>query len=226
MIIYYTHNRLDERIASVVRENLKATGLPIVSCSLQPIDFGKNIVLEKEPSAVTMVEQIIACLMASTSKYVFFCEHDVLYHQSHFEFKPERDDIFYYNTNVWKWDMDTDRCITHDHLRSLSGLCVNRLKALEHFSKRLEYIKTHGFDKLPITRNPDWARKYGYEPSEKNGEKTEEWRSTEPNIDIRYGGNMTPRKMRLSQYINKPTGWKEDVITNLWKRPLPRLSTN
>jgi len=189
--------------------------LPIVSCSLQPIDFGTNIVLDLEPGPVTMVRQILTALEASEGAYVFFCEHDVLYDPSHFEFTPPRIDTFYYNTNVWRWDYRGDKVITYDHLRSLSGLCVSRGKALTHYRKRLATILEKGFNTLP-GKNPSWARKMGYEPGKKTGEQINEWKSERPNIDIRHRRTMTPIKMTLESFIRKPTGWKESTIDQIW----------
>ena len=45
-IIYYTDNKLKEPLFSLVQKYISASELPIVSCSLKPINFGKNIVLE------------------------------------------------------------------------------------------------------------------------------------------------------------------------------------
>jgi len=44
-IIYYTANREDERFEQVIRENILrvSEGLPIISVSQKPIDFGQNI---------------------------------------------------------------------------------------------------------------------------------------------------------------------------------------
>lgn len=211
MIIYYTTNELDETIAEMVRKRILEVGLPIVSCSLKPINFGKNIVLDLKPGPVTMVRQILAALEASQSEYVFFCEHDLLYHPSHFDFTPPDKNIFYYNTNVWRWDYESAKVITYDHLRSLSGLCVSRNKALAHYRKRLATILENGFDKLP-GNNPSWARKMGYEPGKKTGEIVGEWKSEFPNIDIRHNKTLTPIKMTLESFRHKPTGWKESTI--------------
>jgi len=213
-IIYYTDNRPDEKILLRVQESILKSGLPIISCSLKPINFGKNIVLNLKPGPVTMVRQILAALEASESEYVFFCEHDVLYHLSHFKFTPPDKNIFYYNTNVWRWDYAGTKVITYDHLRSLSGLCVSKDKALAHYKKRLAAILENGFDKLP-GNNPSWARKMGYEPGEKTGEQVGEWKSEHPNIDIRHRKTLTPIKMTLESFRHKPTGWKESTIDKI-----------
>lgn len=219
-IIYYTDNRLDEPIFSVCQKNLLKAGLPIVSCSLKPISFGKNIVLNLTPGPVTMAKQILTALQTSEADWIFFCEHDVLYHPTHFAFMPSEDDVFYYNTNVWRWDYRGDKVITYDHFRSLSGLCVSRKKAIEHYETRLRLIKEKGWDKIP-GRNPQWARTIGYEPGKPkriggfSDDRLEERRSEYPNVDIRHGDTLTPIKMTLESFVHKPTGWKESVIDAL-----------
>lgn len=225
-IIYFTDNRLDNRdfekkVSELVRESIKNSGLPIVSCSLKPMDFGKNIVLNLEPSVLTMFKQILAALEACKGKYIFFCEHDVLYHSSHFSFTPPNDDTFYYNTNVWRCQIKRNLCTSYDKLRSVSGLCVNRDLAIEHYRKRLKYIYKRGFDKIPVTRNPAWARKMGYEPGKSpriggfSKDKIDDWKSKYPNIDIRHRLTTTAAKMSLSEFRHLPIGWQEKQLEEI-----------
>lgn len=221
-IIYYTDNRLREPIFSLVQKYIAASGLPITSCSLKPINFGKNIVLEgKERSYPTMALQILTALENSEADYVFFCEHDVLYHLSHFDFTPPRDDIYYYNVNNWRWDYPHNRAISYDELTSLSGLCVNRELAIKHYRYRLELIEKWGLDKIR-SREPRWARRFGYEPGTKkrsNGGVTDEdhikRKSALPNIDIRHGGTFSAPKITLESFKHKPTNWREEPIENI-----------
>ncbi len=210
-IIYYTHNKLEEPIFSIVQKQLLGVGLPIVSCSLKPIEFGKNIVLNLEPGVITMLKQILTALEASTADVVFFAEHDVLLHKNHFQFSPKRDDIYYYNTNCWRWRYPTDLLITYDHLKSLSGMCCNRELAIKHYKKRLEIVEKSG-----------WQLKYGYEPGTKRrrrggvtDEECEEWRSDIPNIDIRHKGTLTPYKCHLDSFKHKPQNWQEKKIDDV-----------
>ena len=219
-IIYYTDNRLDQQINLLVQKQLLKARLPIINCSLKPMAFGKNIILDRNPSPTTMFMQILTALENSPGQFIFFCEHDVLYHTSHFEFTPERSDTFYYNVNVWRWDSTGDKVITFDHFRSVSGLCVSKEKAIEHYRKRLDLIYKMGWDKLP-GRNPNWARTIGYEPGKpkRNGGFSEdlidEWRAPFPNIDIRHQKTMTPIKMDLESFRHKPSGWKELTLDKL-----------
>ena len=217
-IIYYTDNRLEgggfDHIVSTVRQSIASSGLPIVSCSLKPIDFGTNIVLEgRTRSYPTMAEQILLALEASTTKYVFFCEHDVVYHPCHFDYTPPTDDLYYYNVNNWRWLYPQDYLITYSGLTSLSSMCCNRELAVKHYRYRLQHIEELGLDKVR-GREPRWARKFGYEPGTKprrRGGITDEEhvkrRSELPNIDIRHSRTFSRPKVYLTEFKHQPSDW-------------------
>ncbi len=143
-IIYYTDCRVREPIFSTVQRLLLETKIPILSCSLKPINFGKNICLNLVRSYPTMVTQIITALENSEADYVFFCENDVLYHKSHFDFMPKERDIFYYNSNVWRWRLWDNIAIRYEGMLPLSCMCDNRIFDLDHFKERLKRIKEWG----------------------------------------------------------------------------------
>lgn len=215
-IIYYTDNALDKKIDQVVKAQLLSVGLPIVSSSLEPIDFGWNIVLRGHKRGyVTMVKQILAVLQESREKYVFFCEHDVLYPESHFDFTPPRDDIFYYNENVLRWEFGSDHAVSYDRMLPLSCLCVNRKFALSHYKLRLSEIEKAGESEFK-SHEPHLARKWGYEPGtkkKKRGGLTDDdfdtWRSEYPVIDIRHKNAFSPPKVTLESFKHAPVNWKE-----------------
>ena len=220
-IIYYTDNRLGEPIYSIVQDQLLKVGLPIVSCSQQPIDFGANVVVGDGKNYLTMIKQITAALEASVADTVFFCEHDVLYPLSHFDFEPRIKSTFYYNDNVWRWKYPTGMAISYDRLISLSGLCANRQFVLDHYHKRLERIV-----RMPLkdqeARDPKWARKWGYEPGTKKRKRGgfadddfETWKSAYPIVDIRHPLVFSPSKVTKESFIHQPTGWKETTIEKI-----------
>jgi hypothetical protein len=221
-IIYYTNNKVYEPLFSFVQAKILNSKLPIVSCSLQPINFGKNIVLQEQSGPVTMVRQILTALENSNFEYVFFCEHDVIYHLSHFDFIPPKKDTFYYNTNVWRVNPSTNKAITYDHLRSLSGLCCYLPLALNHYRKKLKIILDRGYDKEP-GKNPGWARKMGYEPGKPkriggiSDDFVDEWQSSSSNLDIRHQNTLTPIKMTLNSFKHKPTGWIESTVEKIYE---------
>jgi hypothetical protein len=213
-IIFYTDNMIGEPIKSTVEKYILESGLPIVSCSLKPLEFGKNIIVHSEPSFLTYMRQIKIALENSEADNVFFCEHDCLYPKSHFDFTPPRDDIYYYNENVWRWRFGADFAITYDRLISLSGLCVNRKLALDQYNRRIAKALT----KPPETniREPSWARSWGYEPGTKkpkNGGFDElafdTWRSKDPIVDIRHPGTMSKEKVTLDHFKHPPVNWQQ-----------------
>ena len=223
--IYYSDNRLDPKMLEVCQKQLrKAFTGEIVSVTLAPMDFGRNIVLEgRARSYPTYIKQILTALENATTKYVYFTEHDVLYHPSHFDFIPPRDDIYYYNVNNWRWRWETDVAVTYDDLSSLSGMCCNRELAVKHYRLR-EKMCEDNKDNESRTREPRWARRYGYEPGTKpikrGGLTDEEFikrRSEFPNIDIRHKGTFSHPKTFLEEFKYPPTGsWKE---TNVFTIP-------
>jgi hypothetical protein len=221
-LIYYTDNRVIEPIFSIVQQLLSKIDLPLVSVSLKPIDFGQNIVLEnRERSYPTMVTQIIMALEASNAENVFFCENDVLYPPSHFDFIPKEKDVFYYNSNVWRWRLWDNKAIRYDGMLPLSCLCVDRLFALNHYKMRLTMMKKLGFDEIR-SREPRWARLWGYEPGRKrrrrggfSDDKSDTWCSELPVIDIRHKRTFSRLKCTLDDFKHKPTGWEETPIENI-----------
>ncbi len=220
-IIYYTDNKLAEPIFSVVQKQIENSGLPIISVSLSPIKFGKNVVLKLNPGYMSMITQIKTALESQNTDYVFFCEHDVLYPPSHFEFTPKKDNIFYYNSNVWRWDYPKDRAIRYDRLISLSGLAVNRKFALDHYKSRLDKINEMNLE-TNGRHEVGWARKWGYEPGTKkikrggfSDDDFETWSSVDPMIDIRHGKTFSQSKVTLDSFIHKPTNWKETTLDKI-----------
>lgn len=193
-------------------------GIPIYSASLKPINFGYNEVIDGKRGYTTMIRQIISCLERADSENVFFCENDVLYHKSHFRFIPPKDDVFYYNTNNWRWKFSSEMAISYRELKSLSGMCCNRKLALEHYNARLELILSKGWDKTD-SREPEWARKMGYEPGTKSKRQEmiptngyECWKSEYPNVDIRHKDTFSPPKYDLASFKHEPVGWRETSI--------------
>ena len=206
-ILYYTDNRLDPMIMAIAQQQMLMSGLPIVSVSLEPMAFGDNVVVNLIRGVVTMHRQILAGLERSKADMVFFCEHDVLYHQSHFAFTPPEDDTYYFNTNVWRWWFRNNHFITYDGLSSLSGMCANREILITHYRERLRQIEENGWEN---GRDPQWARGIvGHAPGRFSGEKSIYWRSEFPNIDIRHSQTLTSAKVRLNRFKHLPMNWQE-----------------
>ncbi len=219
--IYYTDNRLDPSILSVCQDQLRKVfdEDKIVSVSLEPMGFGHNIVFNGQPSFITYMTQIKVALENSAADYVFYLEHDVGYPASHFDFVPSCDSLFYYNENVYRWLFGSDKAITYDRLISLSGLCVNRKFALDHYERRLAKAKTLDEQEK---REPEWARAWGYEPGTKkksrggfSDDDFETFRSENPIVDIRHRGTISKTKVTLDSFKHQPTNWQEIPIEQI-----------
>lgn len=202
-VIYYTDNQVPVKLAKTVQRQIKASGLPIVSSSLKPMDkMGKNVHLDMKRGSMTMFKQILAALEASTTDIIFFCEHDVLYHQSHFEFIPELKTKFYYNLNWWKvWP---DGLVARWDAKQVSGLVCYRELALEYYRRRIAEMETNGFNR-------------SYEPGGRDTSQYETWNSPFPNIDIRLSNNLTKSHRSPEDAKDKSTvqNWQETTIDKI-----------
>lgn len=226
-IIFYTDNKPNLKIAHAVQKQLTKIGkdknIQIVSSSLKKMTFGdKNIYFPHlERGYLTMFKQILGALEKSDADIIFFCEHDVLYHPSHFDFTPLDKNTFYYNQNVW-FLRTTDGHALHYDVNQLSGLCVYKDIAIAHFKERCQMTE-ETFSKLDPTEFNRFIRNMGFEPMThgrikwKNFYKYQAWKSQYPNIDIRHNGNVTGQRWRKDQFRNQKftRGWTESNVDNI-----------
>lgn len=235
--IYYTDNQLDEKIFKMCQKQLmkvESDTLPIVSVSLKPIEFGENISFPWERGYLTCAKQIVAGLELLETDVVFFCEHDVLYHPSHFNFTPNSPDVYFYNTNSWMLRADDGHALYYDH-RSLSGMCCYRKTAIAHFKERVKRIEAlekeangTGMVKsmksgLPIPLK-EGIHRLGFEPGTHNREdridflRAKNYRSEWPNVDIKHGHNLTQNRWKIEQFRDKSVAksWKESDEIPFW----------
>jgi len=204
-LVYYTDNQTEERLLSVVRDQIKkgCNGHKIVSVSQYPIDFGENIVMPLQRSQLTLFKQMLAGIEAIDTDIIFFVEHDVLYHPDHFKFTPPRKDKFYYNTNCWMLRPKDGFAITYDH-KSTSGVCAYRDLMLSHYRARVERVEKEG-----------WSRRMGYAPGNHklprgfDYSEYETWRTEFPNVDIRHGNNISGCRFSQDKFRRKPKNWIE-----------------
>ena len=220
-MVYYSDCRLDARIAAACMKvlNRSVNGHDLVSVTLQPLDYGRNIHMPLERGVLTMFKQILAGLEACRAEVVFLTEADVLYHASHFEFTPPRADRFYYNENTWKVDAATGQALFY-YCKQTSGLCAYRELLVEHYKKRVAKVEAEGY-----------SRNMGYEPGTHrpprgvDDYKAERWMSAQPNIDIRHDGNLTRSRWRQDQFRNKNAclGWQMADEVPGWGRTKGRF---
>ena len=224
--IYYTDNKLDEKIAKPCRERIQKItaekNMGLVSSSLKKMDMGyKNV---RFPSLkrgyLTMFKQILGALENSKDDIIFFLEHDLWYSDTHLDFVPEDKNTFYYNTNVWRVRLDDGHALKTDDCKQLSGLCVNREAAITHFRERYQMAEqkykelVKDGDETEFNR---WIRQVGFEPFThnriqwQNQFKCGEWQSEQANLDLKHGKNATGERWKKEQYKNQKwtEGWTE-----------------
>jgi len=208
-IVYYTDNRLDAQLMQTAQKLLLATGLPIVSVSLKPLDFGHNIVLGLERSYVTMFKQILTGLETIDTEFVFLCEHDVLYSNEHFLFTPPSNTLWYYNKNNWQCRQSDGHAVFWD-CKKVSQVVANREFMIEHYKKRIKLCEDVGF-----------SRRMGFEPGTHgrpervDDTKSEFFETKIPNLDIRHRYNLTASRWSPDLFRNKPKNWTESHVNKL-----------
>jgi len=213
-VVYYTNNNLDEGIMKQCQEQIKK-GIgqhKLISVSDQKIDFGDNIKVDYGTGAISMFKKILAGLEAVGTDYVFLCEHDVLYHPTHFKFVPQSNDKYYYNQNCWQLRASDGLAVYYDCKR-LSQLCADRQLLIKHYKERIRRCELEGF-----------TRRMGFEPgSHGRPERVDDigsdiWRSEFPNIDIKHDRNFTEARWKPEQFRSQRSckNWAETLNLSGW----------
>lgn len=209
-IVYYTDNQAEERFFIAGRKILESMDLPIISVSQHPIDFGKNYAMDLDRSNLSMFRQILTGLQKSDADIVYLCEHDVLYHESHFNLIPEKENIFYYNQNRWAVDTKTGQAV-HYLTKCPSHLVAFKSTLIDYYTKRLAMVEKDGF-----------KSKVGYAPPrgiESNSWKVKTYMSEQPNVDLRHDKNLSgvgrfKKEDFSAEWARK--GWKESDTVPYW----------
>jgi len=209
-IIYYTDSQLDDKIAVPCRKQILKAGLPVVSVSLKPLGFGKNIVMDLQRGYEAYFKQILTALENSDSEVIFLCEHDWLYPPSHFNFTPSQKDTFYYNWNWWRVRASDGHAVHYD-TQLVPGLVAYRELLLLHYQEVVRYLGVVGFTSAN-------ARMVGFEPGThrrvkfESGNMIERFDSEFPILDIRHTTNLTDSKWSQDEFRNQKScrGWTEN----------------
>lgn len=186
-VIYYTSNWLDTHnpffLENTRKQLLKAAeGIPIISVSQKPIDFGKNICLgDIGRSILNIYRQILIGAKAAKTKYVAMAEDDILYSFEHFhEFVPT-EDRFAYDMNKWSiYTWTNPPLFTFRNRRVVNSLIAKKDMLVESLQERFDKFKGVPDDQIPLSH---WGDPGRYEKL--LGVKvweTEEFYSPVPNI--------------------------------------------
>jgi len=190
-IVYYTNNDLDECLFKAVQSQLlkAADGIPIISVSQKPIDFGTNICVGDKPANYrSLYEQILIGAKASEPESILYlCEHDVFYNKSHFEFVPPEPTHIYFNLNRYYWYRGIDMFGIPPGRRANSQCVGYRELFIENAIEHLDTIATVGY----------------FMPGVYERKKIRNFTSTYANIDIRHDRNLTrPTQYELGNSTN------------------------
>ena len=105
-VIYYTNNlekpEFEGRIQKTLKESTDSLGVPIISVSQKPIDFGKNICVgEVGASSQNAFRQLQIGAMEAKTRFVCPAEADFLHPREYFEFVPPSDRTAWVAIPVW-----------------------------------------------------------------------------------------------------------------------------
>lgn len=241
-LVYFTDSQMDDYLADKCRKWLRKSslGLPIVCVSQKPLTFGDvNICVgEIGYSPRTLYASLMEGLMAVETKWVQVAEHDCLYTEEHTRYIPPDDKYFYYNNNVWMMQYanpahpEMNGMFSHRRSRRVQSQLICATDIYRESTQKL----------LTIHHDETWNNLYSRgriaEPGTANEEKTlrlasrsdvvhlyyqikeyltnyqaRDWKTVEPNIDIRHGKNFTgPRRGNYRNYSLGSWGTMEDIL--------------
>lgn len=214
--VYYTNNKPADNIFKACQKQLNKCmeiwKFPIYSISHKPIDFGINTVMNLENGLLSMYKQIYEGLMQCETDYIFLLEHDVLYHPSHFNFTPIKENHFYYDRNQWHVKAPEGNTVTYLH-NDTSMLCAKRDLLIPHIKRAIE-VNTDRFHSSYGISPPR-----GIPPEEQKGKHYGVYFAEFPTVDIRHPNTLTRVRMSKDQFRseNSRRGWTEsDGIPSGW----------
>jgi hypothetical protein len=212
-LVYYTDNHGDPDLLAVCRKQIKncmaahdIAERHLVSVSHEPMDFGRNIVVDFERAVLSIFKQILLGLEESTAETIFLLEHDLMYHPAHFDFSPPGDNgkVFWYDRNRWSVCDETGKAVFY-HTNVPSMLCADRSLLMTHYSKCVEWVSREG-----------WKSKYGYSPPKGLPKEMRQGRyktyfAEGPSLDIRRRESWSRKRMDKSQFRSERScrGWTE-----------------
>lgn len=146
-IIYCSSNREFPEFEQRIRNNILNVcgGLPIVSVTQRPIDFGTNICVGDDigVSGFNFFRQSLIACEAAKTKFVISAEADCLYPPDYFTWIPPRDDVCYRNSNLYV--MPQHRAF---FWRKEEGATHSQIVGRTFYINRLKYL---------FTNAPQWS---------------------------------------------------------------------
>jgi len=179
-IIYPSSNSEDQKFEKKIQANIlkNCGGLPIISITQKPMDFGENICVgEVGASGFNFLRQLLIGCEKATTKYIISAEADCLYPPDYFEYRPERDDICYRNDNTYLIGNNRDY-----YWRKKEGGTWSQVINREFYIKRLKFI---------LKGEPKWDETRKNFPKEKGlkfFDEVEKFTTENPCISFKCNG--------------------------------------
>ena len=209
-LVYYTDNHGDPGLLQACRDQIlrcmeEKNLSSLVSVSQEPIDnFGKNFVMPIGRSNLSMFKQILKGLEECDAEIIFLLEHDVIYHSSHFDFRPTDKRTFHYDLNRWAVCDETGKAVFYE-TRCTSLVCAHKKVLGKHYRKAVKYAEAG-----------QWKRGWGYAPprglpKDQRVGRAKTYKAEHPSLDIRREDCWTEKRMTKDQFRNERgrKGWTE-----------------
>lgn len=195
-VIFLTLNNLPPKWEEYHKQVLlEAIGdAELITVSRIPTDMGKgiNLIQTETPSASNVYWQMLRAAKLATTKYIAVAESDSLYCQDHFNFKPPRDDVFYYNLSHWSlfsWD---ENMFSWRNRKGNWTMIANREFVIEALEER--------FAKYPSGTPPESTGELGRWRSDKQlglkQRKSEDFYTYTPIINLNHEFGLDDRAKR------------------------------
>jgi hypothetical protein len=138
-VVFYTANQISDYFMGIVTGQIKkaARGIPIVSVSKKPMDFGENIWEDTPRSHLNLYKQALLGAKMAETKYIALCEDDVLYSPEHFKHRP-KDGRFAYNRGYWCVYTWNPKVFSWKGRRNLHSLICERDIFIEAIQERVD----------------------------------------------------------------------------------------
>jgi hypothetical protein len=213
-IVYYTANTIPQVFKSHTRRCLaEAIGNYRCIFIYQPASIPR--------SHLQIYRNALNGALQANTKYIAFCEDDILYTKKHFDYRPS-DGVFGYNKSVWSiytW-VDPPVFSWKDRRNMYSLICERDL-----FIKAMEERFSIYTEKKQKELSEEWFIKYWAEPGKYERQigvtpqKTEEWFSEPPLVAfshetaLSFRGLGTRKKIgHLRSYEVPYWGRASDII--------------
>jgi len=240
-ILYITDSKLDPWLSWKCRELLLkvSDGVPIISVSQQPLDFGENICVgDIGQSGVSIDTQLVAGLERVKTKWLLVAEHDCVYSREHILWTPPDENVFWYNDNVWLLQLwnplhpDWDGMFSHTKRRRVQSQLIcdtdrfreilfARLKLMEDVVWKHKdpgrWIREPGcYNEMRCLRKFRELRRHPLRLLLKRHltrYAAKDFKTKTPNVDIRHGHNLTgQRRGKKRRFALEPWGSMNDML--------------